>query len=183
MSSKTILTALSASRLVIAPVVALTILAGRYRTALVLCLIGGITDALDGFLARRWRATSSAGANLDSFGDKALVSLTYLSLGWVGDVPWWLVVLALGRDLMILGGALALRRFAGVTEFKHSVWGKLATQINLVTLAVVLLNGAMPGPGLQRVTSGLILLAGAATLWSGIDYVFRGIRLARRRND
>ena len=183
MKSTTFLNALSASRLVLTPLVAFAVVTGRYWTALVLCLAGGITDALDGYLARRWNAMSNLGANLDAIGDKALVSVTYLSLGWTGDVPWLLVALVFGRDLMILSGVAALSRFAGVSEFRHATWGKIATQIHVVTLAMVMLNGAMPGPTMAGLASGLIWLAGAGTVISGIDYVFRGVRLARAQRD
>jgi cardiolipin synthase len=183
MKPTTFLTALSASRLVLTPLVAFAVVTGRYWAALILCLAGGITDALDGYLARRWKATSNLGANLDAIGDKALVSVTYLSLGWADDVPWLLVALVFGRDLMILSGAAALSRFARVSEFRHSTWGKIATQIHVVTLGVVMLNGAMPGPTLARLASGLIWLAGAGTVISGVDYAIRGVRLAEAQRD
>jgi len=178
MRPSVILFALSASRIVASPFVAAAVVTGRYLLALVLCAGAGVTDALDGYLARRWNATSRWGADLDSIGDKALVSVAYLSLGWTGDMPLWLVVLVFSRDVLILAAAMMLRRFAGVESFEHSLWGKIATQIHVLTLAMVMLRGAVSASGVALAASVLIWLAGAGTLWSGIDYAIRGARLA-----
>jgi len=183
MQPSTIPTAVSALRLILAPCVAAAVLAGQYWTALFLCLGAGITDFLDGYLARRLRAISRAGAYLDPISDKVLVSVTYVALGWTGDIPWWLVALVLSRDLLTLVAAVALHSFTGVKDFEPSNLGKLATGIHVVTLATVILNGAITGPVIQLAASSLIWLAGVCTLWSGVDYAVRGFRLALGRRN
>jgi cardiolipin synthase len=179
MRAATIPNVLTVLRLVAAPWIAWAILDGAYWTAVAVLALAGATDALDGYLARRLRATSRAGAYLDPISDKILISVVYVCLAWAGDVPWWLVALVFGRDLLILAAAGAIRARTGIRDFPPSVWGKLATLIHIVTVGTVMLARASQTVWAQEPISVLIWVAGTATVWSGIDYAVRGARLVR----
>ena len=81
----------------------------QYSYALLLFVIAGLSDGLDGFLARRYGWTTRLGSFLDPLGDKLLMTATYFVLGWLGDLPVWLVAVVIGRDVVIVLGALAYR--------------------------------------------------------------------------
>ena len=93
---------ISVARLSLVPVILILIWGRRYEWAVVWCFVAGVSDGLDGYLARRFRATSRAGAYLDPIADKLLLSGTYLVLGIDRVIPWWLTALVLGRGLFIL---------------------------------------------------------------------------------
>ena len=170
---------LSASRLALAPFAVRAILRGQLRQAFVLLMAAGLTDVLDGVLARWLQAASRLGAYLDPVADKVLLSATYLALGLSGLLPWWLVATVFARDILILAGALAVWLLKQRRDFPPSVWGKLCTFIQTLTGATVLLARAWPETGLEVCTPLLLWLTAAATLWSGLDYARRAVRQAR----
>ena len=170
---------LSLSRLALALPAIYAILSGAWRAAAALLLAGALSDVLDGFLARRWGAASRLGAYLDPIADKVLLNGTFLGLGVAGALPWWLVGLVFGRDVLILAAALVMMRWRGRRDFPPSAWGKLSTVIQALTGAVALLAGAWPEWGLARLVGVLVWLAAAATLWSGVDYARQALRGGR----
>lgn len=158
-------------RLALVPPVAVSILNGRYPLALVLLLVAAISDALDGYLARRFGWVTKLGQVLDPAADKLLLVTVFVTLTAQGRVPVWLCVTAVMRDSLIATGAILYRR-------RHASWGdgatgvsKLNTALQLGFLAVVLLLAYAP----ERVPAPLVLGLGAAvfltTVVSGIDYV------------
>lgn len=166
---------LTAARLLAAPYVLYLLWTGEYRTSIVWFALASITDVLDGFLARRLRVTSNVGALLDPIADKVLLSGSFLTLGLKGVIPFWLMILVLGRDLMILAfAAVALARKLR-RDFPPSVWGKASTasQIAYVLFAVGFEAGITP----LIAATVLGWIAAALTLWSGLDYF---IKVSRR---
>jgi cardiolipin synthase len=143
---------------------------GRWRAAAVLLAAAAVTDGLDGFLARRWNVSTRLGAYLDPIADKALLSGAFLALGIAGALPWWLVGLVFGRDVLILAGSLVAMCWKRRRDFPPSVWGKLSTLVQVLTAAVAVLARAWPEWGLAPAVAILMWLAAAATLWSGLDY-------------
>src|SRR5579883_2909018 len=105
----------------------------RTPRALALFAAAAVTDALDGALARRFGWTSTAGAYLDPIADKALLSGLYLTLAVTGDIPWWLVGLIFGRDLLILAAAGLALLFTRLRAFPPSLWGKVSTIFQVLT--------------------------------------------------
>jgi cardiolipin synthase len=166
---------LSASRLVLAPPVVYAIVNGRWPAAAVLLAVAALTDGLDGMLARRWNASSRLGAYLDPIADKVLLSGAFLALGFAGALPWWLVGLVFGRDLLILMGVLAILVLHQGREFPPSGWGKLSTGIQVVTGAAGILARAWPERGLGPAVAALVWVAALATVWSGLDYARRAL--------
>jgi cardiolipin synthase len=170
---------LSALRLLLALPVALAIGYRDYPTALVLAALAALSDALDGFLARRFRWQSRLGATLDPLADKLLLVGCFIALTYVGAVPLELTLLVLARDVVIVAGALAWRVLLGPLTARPSLLSKLNTLAQIGFVLAVLLtlvwSQAMPPP-----LRGPAWAVGALTVASGIDYVLRwGVRARR----
>jgi cardiolipin synthase len=157
------------------PFFALAVVAGNHRLALAIFIAAGVSDALDGFLARVLSMRSLVGAYLDPIADKALLVTAYVALTWptpgAVTIPVWLTVLALSRDFLILLVALILYLAADIREFPPSVWGKMTTFIHIVTAAMVLLANVTPIPELAL--GVCFYMALCLTIVSGVDYIRR----------
>lgn len=164
------------ARLVLAPFVASDILHGRYARAIILLFIAGFTDAIDGFLARRLKIATPAGAYFDPIADKILLSVVYISLAVAGAMPWWMVAVVFGRDVLILAMAAYGLLFTSVREFPPSVWGKISTFLQIgAALTVMGARAGIPAP----VTLALSTMT-AGTIVSGLHYAWRGLVMLRR---
>jgi len=93
-------------RLFLVPLVIVMIVGANWETAFILFVVAGISDAVDGFLAKRWGMASELGAWLDPAADKALIVSIYITLAVVGAIPVWLVILVTARDLMIVAAVI-----------------------------------------------------------------------------
>ncbi len=158
------------------PVIAL-LAEGRFGWALILFAVAGVSDALDGFLAKRFGWGSRLGAVLDPLADKFLLVSTYLVLGLQGWLPPWLVALVVLRDLVVLAGAAAYYLVVGPYRMAPSRISKLNTfaQI-LLALCVVLALAGLPFP--PPLLGTLVAVVAGTTLWSGVDYVWTWSRKA-----
>jgi cardiolipin synthase len=161
--------------LLVVPVVA-CLAGGSPRTALAVFGLAALTDALDGYLARRLGAVTRLGARLDPLADKCLLSGAYLALGLAGAAPWWLVGLILGRDLYILLGAGLLYAVTRRRDFPPSVWGKLSTLVQIVAAVTLMGRQAFPTLVPAALAAAVVWPAAAATLWSGAHYTWRAAR-------
>lgn len=143
----------------------------RFDLALVLFAIAGISDALDGYLAKRNKWHSQLGGLLDPLADKVLLVSCYLSLGLLGSIPLWLVMLVILRDLIIVTGALVYNFRIKELEAAPSIISKINTFAQIVlVLTVVLDEGLFELPTL--VLNGLIWLVMITTIASGVNYVW-----------
>jgi cardiolipin synthase len=147
----------------------------RYWEALLIFGLGGITDFLDGLAARWMRQETRLGAYLDPVADKLMVFSSYVMLGSIEGLPPWLVVIVVMRDVFILLGFgiiyyLTEQKFAARPTFL----GKSSTLLQLTTLAVAL--AALHDRALipRFILNGLILATAAATMLSGLQYLYRG---------
>lgn len=166
------------ARLVLTPFVILAILQGRHKLALTLFFVAALTDVLDGWAARRQGASTAAGAYFDPIADKCLMSGVFVALAVAGLAPWWAVAVVLGRDLYIVLGAAILMAFTRNRKFPPSVWGKASTFVQIATVTCWLTRDAFPAPALRAIGAGVLWPCVAATVWSGLHYTWRGIRLA-----
>lgn len=169
------------SRLALAPFVVGDIVGGRHVRALILFFAAALTDIIDGALARGPSGTSRFGAYLDPIADKCLMSAVFLALGAAEIVPWWFVLVVLGRDLLILVGALYALTLTKVRQFPPSRWGKLSTFVQIVTAISWLVSDAWPAQVLVAISSAMLWVCMAFTIWSGLDYARRGTTLIRAR--
>lgn len=157
--------------LLVWPIVA-SLLAGDHATALVLILVAGVSDGLDGYLAKRYGWQSRLGGLLDPLADKLLLVSVFVSLSLLGLVPVWLTVLVLLRDLVIVVGGVAFQLWIGPVQPEPSVASKLNTVVQLLFVLCVLasLEWATP-PGWALILGGAAVLVTSAV--SGLDYVVR----------
>jgi len=160
------------------------VLAGWDGLALGLLLTAALTDALDGWLARRLQLETPLGALLDPIADKALMSGSFLALGWVGALPVWLVGVVVARDLAILAGALVFRCSGRPLAPSPSRLSRWNTLMQVALAAVVLFGRALgaetPG-GLAAVALALMGAVTLTTIGSGLTYAERGLRRWRTR--
>ncbi len=144
----------------------------RYGPALALFVIAGVSDALDGFLAKYYGWTSELGGLLDPIADKLLLLGAILALGWLNELPGWLVALVIGRDLVIVGGALAYHLLVERLQAAPLMISKLNTLTQLVLVCAIIIHyGLIPLP--EAVLDTLIYLTALTTIWSGAAYVWR----------
>ncbi|HJP04893.1 MAG: hypothetical protein CL799_08975 [Chromatiales bacterium] len=162
--------------LLIVPIVHFLV-GGNFEEALVLIVIAGLSDGLDGFLARRFDWTSRIGALLDPMADKLLFVSVFGALTWTGLIPVWLFAVVVGRDVIIVGGSLAYELVVGPLEPTPSNVGKLNTVIALFYLFFVVAWETYGWPPQISIT-----VAGAGvfvvSLVSGLDYVLTWYRRA-----
>ena len=162
---------LSLARLLSVPLIVLLILEQRWISAFVVFVLAGLSDALDGFVARHWDLRTRLGVYLDPLADKTLLVAIYISLAAQAMLPLWLVVLVVSRDLLIVGGALLLYMLGFRAELAPSRVSKLNTVMQIVFAGVVLGGLAL---GLNLPTIGLQLLnaaVAATTIASGAGYL------------
>ena len=170
---------LTIARLLLAPFACRAILNGRHTAALVLFACAALTDGLDGMLARHYGQTTSAGALLDPIADKLLLSGVYVSLAIAGSVPWWLVIVVLGRDVFLLASSGIVLLFTDLRRFQPSVWGKISTLVQIVCAVAWMLQNYGISPQFRGVAPALVWPTAAVTLWSGLHYIWRTIRSLR----
>ena len=173
---------LTALRIALTPVIILQMLAEDYRRAFWFVMAAGLTDAIDGRLARRFHWESRAGAYLDPIADKFLLTSLFVCF-WINQrVPGWLMGIVVGRDVLILsmvGFALLFTRFR---DFPPSIWGKLNTALQILLALVLTVTAAFPGTEPPVLIEAMIWLTGISTAWSGIHYAGRGVRMMIMRN-
>lgn len=149
--------------------VVLFIAQGRYVEVMLLFGIAALTDALDGFLAKRFGWETELGKFLDPLADKLLLVVFFVSLSVAGLVPWWLTVLVLLRDLIILFGAITFRLLFGPVHGQPTVASKINTLCQILYCLAVVAKAAsgFPPPPTAMVLGALVMVT---TIVSGLDY-------------
>jgi cardiolipin synthase len=147
-----------------------------YWQALVVFAIGGFTDFLDGFFARRMNQQTALGAYLDPVADKLLVVTSFIMLASMGGIPIWLAVVVVARDvLIVIGYAMIYFLIEERVLVRPSLVGKWSTTLQLFTLAVALLMLHDPRLLSEWVLQVFIGATAAATMVSGFQYLYRGL--------
>lgn len=126
------------ARLIGVPLIVWLMIADRFVEATILFIIAGISDAADGFIAKRFGASSELGAYLDPVADKALLVSVFCTLGFKGALPAWLIVLVVSRDLFIIGGMLIAYMLGSPMAVKPLWVSKVNTVAQIVLIALVL---------------------------------------------
>jgi cardiolipin synthase len=125
-------------RLAFLPLFIIAIQYDRYAWALGILVAGGLSDALDGWLARQLNQKTALGAYLDPIADKLLMSSSYFVLALKGKIGWWLAILVLGRDVLLLIACAVILLTVGYRPFPPSIWGKLTTFFEIFLIVLVL---------------------------------------------
>ncbi len=147
-----------------------------YNYALLVFLIGGITDALDGLVARFTNQRTRLGAYLDPLADKLLIISSLVVLTLIDAVPAWLTILVLSRDVIVTLGYGAIYFVVEERmEIQPSTLGKINTFLLLLTITIVLVSLYDPNMIPSPVPFYLFLLSAVTTIISGLQYVYRGL--------
>jgi cardiolipin synthase len=166
-------------RMFLIPAFVVLVIEGELGWALVVFAIAGITDALDGVIARRWGRKTTLGAWLDPMADKlmlvsAFVVLTLPGLGLANRLPIWLTALIISRDVCIVVTVAIVNLAVGRRTFRPSMFGKIATGVYIVTAALAMLYNYL-GYHARIVDAG-IYTSLALTLLSGFHYIWHAAK-------
>lgn len=159
-------------RMFAAPVLILCLTDRNYGLGALVFLIAGITDALDGWYAKRFDCVTPLGAILDPIADKMLIITAYFVLSLLGDIPLWLVLIVGFRDLGIVGGYLILQDIREQMLPQPSMLSKLNTVVQIVFVLVIMLN-EVNWVSLSIAVDIFLWLVTVTTLVSGVHYIFR----------
>jgi cardiolipin synthase len=176
--------ALSALRVVLAPVFLWLYARGRTDNALLVFAVAAATDVLDGLAARVLHQFTRVGALLDAGADKLLTACALVALAWRGQLPWWLPALVVGRDALLSTGAIALRATHHPLRIAPTRVGKYATALVAGTVVLALLaeyGGVARGRAAPWVAA-MGLLAALCAVVSTVQYAVAFVRLARMRD-
>ena len=172
----TIANQLTLLRMLLIPAFVLLVVYGRFGWALVVFIVAGVTDALDGIIARMPGQKSELGAWLDPVADKLLLVTTFIvltlpNIGLVNRIPIWLTVIVISRDIGIVLTVAIVNLASGPRTFRPSQLGKAATAWFILTCVVVMFYNWL---GIQsRVVDIFVWSSLAITIASGVDYVWR----------
>jgi cardiolipin synthase len=162
-------------RILLIPLLVILLLERDFFTALLVFAVAGISDGLDGFLARVLRQQTEFGAYVDPLADKMLLNSSFVTLAILGELDYRLAVVVVSRDIIILGGIAILLLHKRPLEIRPTLDSKITTFVQLVVVFFVLAQGMMQPyaflvPYLNR-------LAVLVTILSGVHYIFIGFRI------
>jgi cardiolipin synthase (CMP-forming) len=166
---------LTLARLAAVPFAVRAILTNQHGRALAIVLAAGLTDTVDGAIARRFGIATSVGAYLDPIVDKLFLSAVYICLAMISSVPWWLVVEIFTRDFLILACCGAAILFLRLRRFPPSIWGKASTFLQILCALFIMIGNAFPHP-FEYWSGVLIWPVALLTAFSGLHYLWRGFR-------
>ena len=169
----TVANQLTLLRMGLAPLLVVLVLQGRMGWALGVFVVAGLTDALDGLIARLGRQQTTLGAMLDPVADKVLMTSSFIALTWGSGlaiaIPVWLTVVILSRDAIIIVSVAIVNLTLGRRIFYPSLLGKLSTVSQLLTVGLVLLANVVGGGRLLRHVFTVTLVL---TVASALHYVY-----------
>ncbi len=177
---------LSLLRMGLIPLFVIMIVNGDLPKALLVFVVAGVTDALDGFIARFWHQQSPLGAYLDPMADKLLLTTAYVMLAIPGfnhgtRIPSWVTILVIARDVLLVSVALVMYLALGVKKFPPSILGKLNTVAQVLAVVLVLVSGTFPAlRSIELTADTCLFLVAGLTVASGLDYVYRASRLEKK---
>jgi len=163
-------------RLLAAPLVIWLILGERYGTAFWVFVAAGVSDGLDGYIAKRFDMRTRLGALLDPIADKSLLVSVFVALGFEGRLPDWLVILVVFRDVMIIGGYMLIQVTAAARQFDPLYVSKINTAAQIALVAFVLARLGV-GFGDGPATTVLVSAVAVTTVLSGGSYFVRWARI------
>jgi cardiolipin synthase len=164
------------ARLLSVPLTIWLILGERFGVAFWVFVGAGISDALDGFIAKRFDCRTRLGALLDPVADKALLTSVYVALGIAEYLPNWLVILVVFRDVMIVGGFVLIQTLTAPRQFDPLYISKINTAAQIALVAYVLARLGLGFPD-GAVTPVLVWITALTTVLSGLSYLVRWARI------
>jgi cardiolipin synthase (CMP-forming) len=172
----TVANILTIIRIILIPFFLLAMIYGHYVFGVIVFVTAGVTDGLDGFVARFYHQKTSIGAILDPMADKLMLTTVYVvlalpNIGLPYSIPMWVPVLTISRDVIIVLFALLLNLFLDVSRFPPSWAGKCTTFFQIVYAAAALIKNAFGFPGM--VAGALMWAVAVFTVFSGLHYLWR----------
>ena len=164
-------------RMLALPFILIAMVYHHHEIALVLFSIAVITDVIDGKIARSFSQKTELGAYLDPLADKLLLCSTFVAQALIGTIPWWLTILVLARDVVILATVSVVVLLTTIRDFPPSFFGKLNTVVQAVTISMVILNNAISLRWVGICIDVLIWIVAATTFASGLAYM---VQIAKR---
>jgi len=158
-------------RLIFIPFVITNVLDDNWQWALALLVLAGLSDALDGWLARILDQRTLLGQYLDPIADKLLLSSLFLVLSIAHKIPWKYTVLVLSRDVCILATSVALYATVGFRDFRPSIFGKINTVCQIGAIFFVVLAQVLVTPSVVALKYVFLYATFGFTLLSGIQYI------------
>ncbi|NIA08954.1 MAG: CDP-diacylglycerol--glycerol-3-phosphate 3-phosphatidyltransferase [Nitrospiraceae bacterium] len=166
---------LTLMRILLTPLLVILLINDRFSEAFIVFTLAGISDGLDGLIARWMKQKTRIGAILDPIADKLLLTSAYVTLAIIGFVPNWLAVTVISRDVMIVFGVLILFLFQGGVEISPSVPSKITTAVQLGTIFTVFLNHELGWLG--QFLFPLFIFTAIVTVISGLHYMHLGSQM------
>ena len=163
------------ARLVLVPMIVWLMISGQSGAAFAMFIVAGVSDAVDGFLARTLNLRSTLGSYLDPLADKALLVSIYISLAVLGELPLWVVILVVSRDLFIVGAVVLSWMLDQPMEMRPLIISKLNTVVQIVLAGVVLGDLALELE-LGMLRTILVYLVGLLTIASAAVYLVDWVR-------
>ena len=160
-------------RLLGLPFILIAMIYRRHEIALALFLAAAATDIIDGTIARRLGQRTELGAYLDPLSDKLLLSSAFIAQALIGAIPWWLTILVLSRDMVMLATVAVVMLATPIRDFSPSSFGKLNTVVQATTISVVILNNAHPMGWVVEGIGILIWAVAATTFVSSAVYMIQ----------
>jgi cardiolipin synthase len=142
----------------------------EYLVALALFIVAGVSDGIDGYLAKRFNWTSELGKFLDPLADKSLLVTVFVEAAWLGLAPWWLTSAVVARDVLIGLGAMVFRLWFGPLRGRPTISSKINTAMQLLYPVALLVNAALSFPP-HEVLDALAILVFMTTVFSGLNYM------------
>jgi cardiolipin synthase len=158
-------------RLIFLPFIIIKLVEGHYGWALALFVLAGLSDGLDGLLARTLKQQTLLGQYLDPIADKLLLSTVFMVLSILHKIPWKFTVLVFSRDVFILCSSAVLYAIAGLRDFRPSIFGKANTFAQLAAVFFVLLQEVNHGRWIWLARLAFLRATFAFTIISGLHYV------------
>lgn len=162
-------------RFFLVPAVVFAMLIGRWDWALAGFVAAGVSDGVDGFIARQFNQRSELGAYLDPIADKLLLVTVFVVLGYMGQLPLWLVLAVVSRDALIVGGVILATIIGNPVAMKPLLVSKANTLAQILLATLVLAEQSF-GTVFWLLGPGLVYLTGILTLASGAAYLVGWIR-------
>lgn len=166
---------LTVLRILVTPLFVIFLIRNQHGYALLVFAFAGVSDGLDGLIARWLNQRSDLGAVLDPIADKLLLTAAYITLGILKDIPGWLAVLVISRDVLIVTG-IAVLTFANIPfDIRPSLVSKWTTVFQILMIGVSLLD--IDFSGAQTLQLALGWMTAGMTVLSGLHYTYLGLNI------
>jgi len=162
-------------RIIVIPFFITLLIYGYLILALILFCLMGLTDGVDGFIARIKGQKTELGTFLDPLADKLLLTTSFITLSIVGEIPVWITILVVSRDVLIVIGALVTHILTDNLVVSPSILGKATTFVQILTISLVLLFYVLHKS--SPILTILFLTTAFFTVASGIDYIYREVKI------